>query len=193
MPPSNLNAFDDWADTNKLFVRSDDSRRVAEAYVAWWPAAKGKSLIATELPDTPFDGLVWAKGVVAPSFGGFATLITSAALLTRDEVSSLSEHLSRSLGTLVVAAPAALEGLPSNYAIHEAGQPVFAQDASNDTGEMIVKTRGEAWLASQNIRQPTGSAASAWVFEDISQAIGLRVWEFSTREKHTYYSMDEKV
>jgi hypothetical protein len=191
MSESNLNAFDDWADTSKIFVREEDPRRVADVYASWWKAANGKPLVARMRPDTPYDGQPSLKGTVAPAHGGFVTLIVEAALLSPDQVLHLAGEISRTLDTLVIAAPPATEGRTWGYAVYEAGKLAFGQDARDVGGEMVVTTRGEAWLASQNLA-PQGGGAIPWVFENISQAVGLRVWELNPRDKHTYYSMDEQ-
>ncbi len=189
MAKSNLNAFDDWADTNKIFVRGDDPQRIADAYVSWWQATAGRQLTARQHPDMRLRDFAWGHGIVAPAYRGFVTLITGPELLSRDQVFHVGEHLSRALDTLVVAAPHWVENATFGYAIYEAGQMVFAQDGKDVYGERVVKTRGEAWLASKNIDLPTDGAA-AWVSEQISEAIELRAWEFTDEEKHTYLRVD---
>jgi hypothetical protein len=191
MTKSNLNAFDDWAESNKIFVRGDDPERIANAYVTWWQATAGRQLTARQHPDTRFADLTWGQGIVAPAYRGFVTLITEAALLSYDQVFKLGEHLSRTLETLAVAAPHAAEEAAFGYSIYECGRKAFGQEGGDVNGEMQVKTEGAAWLSSKNIIQ-AGSGPAAWVFEDICQAIDLRAWEFPTDEKHTYYRVDEQ-
>ena len=186
MAKSNLNAFDDWADTNKLFVRSEDQQGVADAYSEWWRATTGKPLTALVEPDTPFVGRPWRKGSVAPAYGGFVTVITEASLLSRRQVLDLARHISRVLSALVIVAPRAAEGAKWGYAVFEAGTVVFAQNVDDNLDEPFVKSQGKAWLTAMNIR-PSG-----WVFDEICQVIGLRVWEINPKDKYTYYSMDER-
>ena len=83
-------------------------------------------------------------------------------------------------------APRAAEGAKWGFAVYEAGQVVFAQSVDDNLDEPFVKSRGNAWLASMNIR------TKGWVFDEICEAIGLRVWEINPADKHTYYSMDEQ-
>lgn len=191
MAKSNLNAFDDWAETNKIFVRVNDPRGVADAYSTWWQATTGKQLTALAEPNTPFHGRAWRKGTVAPAHSGFVTLIMEAALLSRAQVLELAQHVSRTLGTLVVAVPRAAEEATFGYAIYEGGQMAFGQDGVDVYGEMQVQTHHEEWLASINLTPRHGGAA-AWMFEDISEAISLRMWEINPTDKYTYYAMDEQ-
>jgi hypothetical protein len=181
--------------------RGDDPQRIADAYISWWRGKEAKPLIARQHPDTLFRELTWEKGVIAPAYRGFVTLIMGApqpALrghgahgLSLEQVLDLGEHVSRALDTLVVAAPHAAEEAPFAYAIYEAGQQVFAQSGRHIYEETVVKTDGEAWLGPKNIVLPT-SGAAAWVFEDICEAIDLRAWEFRVDEKHTYYGVEEQ-
>lgn len=191
MPQSNVNAFDSWAETNKLFVRCDAARPLADAYVSWRGRA-GKQLGVTEQRDALLADHPWGEGIVAPPYGGYATLITGAALLTTAQVHQLAQHLSAQRQTLVIAVPAALENAPCGYAIFEAGQMVFRQDLRDVGGEIQVTTHGAPWLAAKHLSMdPTDTSAAAWQFDRISDAIGLRAWEFDAGDRHIYLLVHE--